>query len=76
MHLYSRFCIETASDSTPLAVPSSNAAQAIPFDANGDLSVDLLGIPSGSSTLSVWRNVYNESDPLTEMFTVYVRPFA
>ncbi|EJD06255.1 uncharacterized protein FOMMEDRAFT_139451, partial [Fomitiporia mediterranea MF3/22] len=62
-------------ESSPISVPSSNAAQPIPLDANGDLSIDLLGIRPGSSSLSIWNNVFNGSDPNTSVFSVTDAPF-
>lgn len=59
-------------DPAPLSVPTSNAAQPIPLDANGDLKIDLLGLTPGSGTLSLWKNVYNESNPNTAVFETYV----
>ncbi|KLO15303.1 hypothetical protein SCHPADRAFT_914476 [Schizopora paradoxa] len=56
-------------------VPSSNGAQPIPLDANGDLKIDLLGITLNTGILSIWRNAYNESDEATRTFLVQDAPF-
>lgn len=38
------------------SAPASEASQPIVFDAQGDMMVDLLGVPEGSSRLQIWRN--------------------
>ncbi|KAH8114092.1 hypothetical protein DFH11DRAFT_1595734 [Phellopilus nigrolimitatus] len=62
-------------ESTPISVPSSNAAQPIPLDANGDLKIDLLGITPGSNSLSLWENVFNQSAANTPVFSIAEAPF-
>ena len=64
------FLILHFTESTPITVPSSGAGQPIPFDVNGDLKIDLLGVTPGSTSLSVWRNVFNGSDPDSSVFSM------
>jgi integrin alpha FG-GAP repeat containing protein 1 len=47
----------------PIELPVSTLAQPIPFDSDGQMRIDLLGIQQGSSQLKVWKNVWNASDP-------------
>ena len=53
---------------TPISAPGSGAAQPIPLDANGDLKIDLLGTTSSSPQLTLWKNVFNESNPNSAVF--------
>ncbi|KAI0628726.1 hypothetical protein C8Q77DRAFT_1067117 [Trametes polyzona] len=58
-------------DMTPISAPPSVSAQPIPMDVNGDLKIDLFGIPSpptSSSPFKVWQNVWNGSATQTEIF--------
>ena len=50
-------------DPNPLELPPSTLAQPIPFDSDGQVRTDLLGLQSGSSQLRMWKNVWNASDP-------------
>ena len=50
-------------DENPLELPSSALAQPIPFDSDGQMRIDMLGVQSGSSQLKMWKNVWNASDP-------------
>jgi hypothetical protein len=40
----------------PLAVEQTASSQPFPLDANGTLTVDLLGIDESSQTLKLWKN--------------------
>ncbi|KAJ6515434.1 hypothetical protein C8R45DRAFT_956505 [Mycena sanguinolenta] len=55
--------------SNPLSVPASALPQPIPIDVDGDMKIDLLGMAPDSS-LQVWQNVWNASEPLSPLFTV------
>lgn len=58
-----------------IAAPASGLSQPIPMDMNGDLKIDLFGIPSSESSSSpfkVWRNVWNESTTDSNLFSMYV----
>ncbi len=56
-------CPTIRADPNPLELPPSTLAQPIPFDSDGQMRVDLLGLQSGSSQLRMWKNVWNASDP-------------
>ena len=56
-------CPTIRTDSNPLELPPSTLAQPIPFDSDGQMRIDLLGLQSGSSQLRIWKNVWNASDP-------------
>jgi integrin alpha FG-GAP repeat containing protein 1 len=47
----------------PIELPPSTLAQPIPFDSDGQMRIDLLGIQPGFSQLSMWKNVWNASNP-------------
>ena len=55
-------------ESTPISAPGSGVAQPIPLDANGDLKIDLLGTTSSSPQLTLWKNVFNETNPNSAVF--------
>ncbi|KAH9890573.1 hypothetical protein C8Q73DRAFT_793017 [Cubamyces lactineus] len=60
-------------DFTPISAPASASAQPIPMDINGDLKIDLFGIPSSSSSSSpfkVWQNVWNASASKPDLFDI------
>ncbi len=44
------------------------------MDMNGDLKIDLFGVTSQASSVpfKVWRNVWNSSDPQSDIFSMYV----
>lgn len=57
----------------PVITPPSVQAQPIPMDMDGDLKVDLFGIPSPASTntpFKVWSNVWNASQSNSPIFNV------
>jgi integrin alpha FG-GAP repeat containing protein 1 len=57
-------------DMNPIEIPPSTLAQPIPFDSNGQMRIDLLGLQPGIAQLSMWKNVWNAlepSGPLYEM---------
>ncbi|KAI5117253.1 hypothetical protein M0805_006416 [Coniferiporia weirii] len=62
-------------ESTPISIPSSNVAQTIPVDANGDLKIDLLGVTPDSSSLSLWKNIYNQTMSNSPVFSITDAPF-
>ena len=49
-------------------VPSSNLAQPIPLDADGSMKIDLLGSTPNSKFLTLWKNIWNESDSDSQLF--------
>lgn len=59
-------------DTEPISVPASTLSQPIPLDVNGDMKIDLLGVPTvrrGSSTpLQVWENHWNTSNTKAPLF--------
>ncbi|KAI0927900.1 hypothetical protein AcV7_009379 [Taiwanofungus camphoratus] len=60
-------------DMNSISAPPSGLAQPIPMDFNGDLKIDLFGITSPSSTNSpfkVWQNIWNASQPNSQMFNI------
>ncbi|EMD34350.1 hypothetical protein CERSUDRAFT_117229 [Gelatoporia subvermispora B] len=60
-------------DMNPVSAPPSTMSQPIPMDFNGDLKIDLLGIParpSSGSSFKVWSNVWNSSQPNSQIFDV------
>ena len=64
-----RLLIDAAS---PTELPSSQIQQPTPFDAGGNMKVDLLGYPFGDDkqqNLKVWQNSWQESNH-TQMFTL------
>ncbi len=67
--------IQRSIDFNRMSSPVSGLAQPIPMDMNGDLKIDLFGIPSpqpSSSPFKVWQNVWNSSDPRSSLFNMYV----
>lgn len=63
-------CPTICTDPNPLELPPSALAQPIPFDADGQMRINLLGLQSGSSQLRVWKNVWNASDPSSTLYEV------
>lgn len=59
-------------DTNPLSLPPSTQSQPIAFDLNGDLKIDMLGIPLSTANdpapFRVWQNVWNESEPRGPVF--------
>ncbi|TFK88288.1 hypothetical protein K466DRAFT_489199 [Polyporus arcularius HHB13444] len=55
-----------------VSAPVSGLAQPIPMDMNGDLKIDLFGVTSQASSVpfKVWRNVWNSSDPHSDIFSI------
>lgn len=50
-------------------VQSSAKAQPVPFDMDGDMKIDLLGLPgSNSGLLRVWQNSWNASASRPQLF--------
>lgn len=59
----------------PVQVPSSTNLQSMVVDSNGDMKIDLLGIPSSlggddGSSLRLWKNVWNGSSDSAPLFEV------
>jgi len=53
-------------------IPSASQAQPMPFDAEGDMRVDLLGFPSGDKNhdnLKMWKNEWQATEG-RELFTL------
>lgn len=50
-----------------VSIPASSLAQPIVFDAQGDMKVDLLGVPKSATSLQIWQNgaVLNQTTPFT-----------
>ena len=46
-----------------IGLPPSTLAQPVPFDSDGQMRIDLLGLQQGSSQLKVWKNIWNTTDP-------------
>ena len=70
-----RFTKPPVAEFTPISAPASASAQPIPMDINGDLKIDLFGIPSSSlssSPFKVWQNVWNASASKPDLFDMYV----
>lgn len=64
-------------DLDPLSLPSSSLSQPVPLDIDGDMKIDLLGLrPGSSSSLKVWQNVWNASDPSQTLYNVINPPFS
>ena len=60
-------------DLDPFSLPSSSLSQPVPLDIDGDMKIDLLGLrPGSSSSLKVWQNVWNASDPSQTLYNVCV----
>ena len=57
-------------DVKPIELPASTLAQPIPFDSNGQMQIDLLGLQQGSSQLKMWKNVWNASDDSSPLYDV------
>ncbi|KAH8995858.1 hypothetical protein EDB86DRAFT_2920938 [Lactarius hatsudake] len=60
----------------PIELPPSSIAQPIPFDSDGQMRIDLLGIQPGFSQLRMWKNVWNASDPSGPLYEVTDAPFS
>ncbi|KAF8487633.1 hypothetical protein JB92DRAFT_2759088 [Gautieria morchelliformis] len=62
--------------SPPIQVPSSTNLQSMVVDSNGDMKIDLLGIPATSvggdhsSPLRLWKNVWNGTSGSPALFEV------
>ncbi|KIO03962.1 hypothetical protein M404DRAFT_26585 [Pisolithus tinctorius Marx 270] len=58
--------------SQPISVPPSTLSQPIPVDINGDMKIDLLGIPTdrrgSSNPMRVWKNSWNASNSEAPLF--------
>ncbi|KAI6111074.1 hypothetical protein F5141DRAFT_1112387 [Pisolithus sp. B1] len=58
--------------SQPISVPPSTLSQLIPVGINGDIKIDLLGIPTdrrgSSNPLRVWKNNWNTSNSKAPLF--------
>ncbi|KAF8590510.1 hypothetical protein K439DRAFT_1381934 [Ramaria rubella] len=59
----------------PVQVPTSTALQPIVVDSDGDMKIDLLGVTSSdgadiSSSLRLWKNVWNETSRSPTLFTL------
>ncbi|KDQ59682.1 hypothetical protein JAAARDRAFT_33256 [Jaapia argillacea MUCL 33604] len=67
-------------DFNPISLPTSSLSQPIPFDSNGDMKIDLIGMtPSSSSSrtdpFQVWQNVWNASRSNSPIFDIVDAPF-
>ncbi|KAH9170778.1 hypothetical protein EDB89DRAFT_2071520 [Lactarius sanguifluus] len=60
----------------PIELPPSSLAQPIPFDSDGQMRIDLLGLQPGFSQLRMWKNVWNASDPSGPLYEVTEAPFS
>jgi hypothetical protein len=58
-------------DMNPIELPPSTLAQPIPFDSDGQMRIDLLGLQPGASQLRMWKNVWNASDPSGLLYEMY-----
>ncbi|KAI6097916.1 hypothetical protein EV401DRAFT_2040044 [Pisolithus croceorrhizus] len=58
--------------SQPISVPPSTLSQPIPVDINGDMKIDLLGMPTdrrgSSNPVQVWKNNWNTSNSEAPLF--------
>lgn len=54
----------------PIELPPSTLAQPIPFDSDGQMRIDLLGLRPGSPQLKMWKNVRNLTDPSGPLYEV------
>ena len=50
--------------------PPSTLAQPIPFDSDGQMRIDLLGLQQGSSQLKMWKNIWNAMEPSGPLYEV------
>ena len=57
-------------DMNPIQLPPSTLAQPIPFDSDGQMRIDLLGLQPESPQLKMWKNVWNATDPLGPLYEV------
>ncbi|KAF9045767.1 hypothetical protein BDZ89DRAFT_1058727 [Hymenopellis radicata] len=58
-------------DTNPIAIQSSTLAQPIPIDLDGDMKIDLLGVPADSTEkLQAWQNVWNTSSKGGALFSI------
>ncbi|EGO21825.1 hypothetical protein SERLADRAFT_363011 [Serpula lacrymans var. lacrymans S7.9] len=66
-------------DSSPVSVPPSTLSQPIPVDVDGDMKIDLLGIPytqsNTNSPLMVWKNSWNASQTPNSLFDLTTPQF-
>ncbi|KAH9979777.1 hypothetical protein BJV77DRAFT_1048772 [Russula vinacea] len=60
----------------PLELPPSTLAQPIPFDSDGQMRIDLLGVQPGIPQLAMWKNVWNVSDPSGPLYEITNAPFS
>ncbi|KAI0303281.1 hypothetical protein B0F90DRAFT_1709692 [Multifurca ochricompacta] len=60
----------------PTELPPSSLAQPIPFDSDGLMRIDLLGLQPGSSQLKTWKNTWNASEPWGPLFEIVDAPFS
>ncbi len=54
----------------PIGLPPSTLAQPIPFDSDGQMRIDLLGLQQGSSQLKMWKNIWNATEPSGPLYEV------
>ena len=54
----------------PIELPPSILAQPIPFDSDGQMRIDLLGLQPGSPQLEMWKNVWNVTDNSGPLYEV------
>ncbi|KAF8920648.1 hypothetical protein CPB85DRAFT_1272345 [Mucidula mucida] len=58
-------------DTNPISIQSSTLAQPIPIDLDGDMKIDLLGVPADSTEkLQAWQNVWNTSSKGGALFSI------
>ncbi|KAH7914077.1 hypothetical protein BJ138DRAFT_1144581 [Hygrophoropsis aurantiaca] len=66
-------------ETTTVSIPPSTLAEPITVDINGDMRIDLLGTPSllnfAPSTLQVWKNAWNSTEPSPPLFELENPPF-
>lgn len=60
----------------PIELPPSTLAQPIPFDSDGQMRIDLLGLQPGVPQLRMWKNVWNASDPSGLLYEITDAPFS
>jgi hypothetical protein len=57
-------------DMNPIGLLPSTLAQPNPFDSDGQMRIDLLGLQQGSSQLKMWKNIWNATDPSGPLYEV------
>ena len=57
-------------DMNPIGLPPSTLPQLIPFDGDGQMRIDLLGLQQGSPQLKMWKNIWNATDPSGPLYEV------